>query len=161
MWKKDDWCDCERGMVFGVSWAEQLTCPSESADRLGFPYTPISKVYRENSDWQQCDVNVRGLIRIGRLLWADVDDVLVAHLGPLVFERYLIAAAYLSIFHSHKTRVFPSSNGWFDQDNAPCHKSWNHSKLVSWTLQWVHSTVTRSTSNRAPLACCGGGRLAS
>lgn len=139
MWKKDDWRDCERGMVFGVSWAEQLTCQSESADRLGFPYTPISKVYRENSDWQQCDANVRGLIRIGRLLWADVDDVLVAHLGPLVFERYLIAAANLSIFHSHKTRVFPSSNGWFDHDNAPQKLKSFQTGFLNFTVSSLHS----------------------
>ncbi len=56
-----------------------------------------------------------------------------------------------------------SSDGYFQQDNAPSQSS-NHLRLVSWTWQWVHftqiaSTVTRSPSNRAPLGFGGTGDL--
>ncbi len=49
-------------------------------------------------------------------------------LGPLVpIERHLNAAAYLSIVadyvHPFMTTVYPSSDGYFQQDNAPCHKA--------------------------------------
>ncbi len=60
--------------------------------------------------------------------------------------------------------VYPSSDDYFQQDNAPSQSS-NHLRLVSWTWKWVNftqmaSTVTRSQSNRAPLGC-GGTRFAS
>ncbi len=87
-------------------------------------------------------------------------------LGPLApIEDRLKAIAYLSIVADHvhpfMTTVYPSSDGYFQQDNAPCHKA-QHLTLVSWTWQWVHftqmgSTVTRSQSNRAPLGCGGMG----
>ncbi len=49
-------------------------------------------------------------------------------LGPLVkFEHRLNATVYLSIVadhvHSFMTTVYPSSDGYFQQDNAPCHKA--------------------------------------
>ncbi len=47
---------------------------------------------------------------------------------PLVpIEHRLNATAYLSIVadnvHPFMTTVYPSSNGYFHQDNAPCHKA--------------------------------------
>ncbi len=49
-------------------------------------------------------------------------------LGPLVpIEHRLYATAYLSIVADHVhpfwTTVYPSSDGYFQQDNAPCHKA--------------------------------------
>ncbi len=49
-------------------------------------------------------------------------------LGPLLpFEHRLNATAYLSIVADHvhpfMTTVYPSFDGYFQQDNAPCHKA--------------------------------------
>ncbi len=49
-------------------------------------------------------------------------------LGPFVpIEHRLNATAYLSIVadyvHSFLTTVYPSSDGYFQHDNAPCHKA--------------------------------------
>ncbi len=49
-------------------------------------------------------------------------------LGPLVpIEHHLNATAYLSIVSDHihpfMTTVYSSSDGFFQQDNAPCHKA--------------------------------------
>ncbi|MDF4362100.1 hypothetical protein P3514_33010, partial [Vibrio parahaemolyticus] len=49
-------------------------------------------------------------------------------LGPLVpTEHGLNTTAYLSIVaervHPFMTTVYPSSDGYFQQDNAPCHKA--------------------------------------
>ncbi len=49
-------------------------------------------------------------------------------LGPLVpIEHRLNATAYLSIVADHvhlfMITVYPSSDGYFQQDNAPCHKA--------------------------------------
>ncbi len=49
-------------------------------------------------------------------------------LVPLVpIEHHLNATAYLSIVADHvhpfMTTVYPSSDGYFQQDNAPCHKA--------------------------------------
>ncbi len=49
-------------------------------------------------------------------------------LGPLLpIEHCLNATAYLSIvadhFHPLMTTVYPSSDAYFQQDNAPCHKA--------------------------------------
>ncbi len=49
-------------------------------------------------------------------------------LGPLVpIRHHLNATAYLSIVADHvhhfMTTVYPSSDGYFQQDNAPCHKA--------------------------------------
>ncbi len=86
-------------------------------------------------------------------------------LGPLVpIEHNLNATDYLSIIadhvHSFMTTVYPSSDGYFQQDNAPCHKAqiisdWflehdNEFTLLKWPPQ-------SSQSNRAPLGCGGTG----
>ncbi len=58
-------------------------------------------------------------------------------LGPLVpIERRLNATAYLSIVADHvhpfMTTMYPSSDGYFQQDNAPCHKA----QIISdWILE--------------------------
>ncbi len=49
-------------------------------------------------------------------------------LGPLVpIEHRLNATAYLSIvadlIHPFMTTVYPSSDGYFQQDNVQCHKA--------------------------------------
>ncbi len=65
---------------------------------------------------------------------ASGDDVMVWRtfswhtLGPLVpIEHRLNATAYLSIVTDHvhpsMTTVYPSSDGYFQQDNASCHKA--------------------------------------
>ncbi len=90
-------------------------------------------------------------------------------LGPLVpIEHRLNATAYLSIVADHvhpfMITVYPSSDDYFQQDNAPCHKAQIISDWFLWTWQWVHftqmgSTFTRSQSNRATLGCGGTGDL--
>ncbi len=58
-------------------------------------------------------------------------------LGPLVpVEHRLNATAYLSIvadhIHPFMTTVYPSSDSYFQQDNAPCHKA----QIISdWLLE--------------------------
>ncbi len=51
-------------------------------------------------------------------------DIFLADLVPI--EQHLNATADLSIVADHvhpfKTTVCPSSDGYFQQDNAPCHK---------------------------------------
>ncbi len=48
-------------------------------------------------------------------------------LGPLVIEHCVNTTAYLSIVADHvhpfMTTVYPSSDDYFQQDNAPCHKA--------------------------------------
>ncbi len=61
-----------------------------------------------------------GVMMLGIIYWHT--------LGPLVqIEHYLNATAYLSIVadhvHAFITTVYPSSDGYFQQDNAPCHKA--------------------------------------
>ncbi len=56
------------------------------------------------------------------------------------------------------TTVYPSSDGYFQQDNAPCLKA----QIISdWFLERDYEftllTVTRSQYNRAPLGCGGTG----
>ncbi len=75
-------------------------------------------------------------------------------LGPLVpIQHCLNTTAYLSIVADHvhpfMTTVYPSSDGYFQQDNAPCHKSSNHLRLVSWTWKWVHFTQMASIVTRS------------
>ncbi len=52
-------------------------------------------------------------------------DIFLAHFVPI--EHRLNATAYLSIVADHvhpfMTTVHPSSDGYFQQDNAPCHKA--------------------------------------
>ncbi|KAJ8417767.1 hypothetical protein AAFF_G00226100 [Aldrovandia affinis] len=68
-------------------------------------------------------------------------------LGPLIpIEHCLNATAYLSLVadcvHPFMVTVCPSSNGYFQQDNAPCHKahvisSWFHEHDNEFSvLQW-------------------------
>ncbi len=58
-------------------------------------------------------------------------------MGPLVpIKHCLIATAYLSIVANHvhpiMTTVYPSSDGYLQQDNVPCHKA----KIISdWFLE--------------------------
>ncbi|GBM40893.1 Transposable element Tc1 transposase [Araneus ventricosus] len=52
-----------------------------------------------------------------------------AALGPVVVvEQTMKAANYLNIIadqmHPYMAFVFPTGNGNFQQDNAPCHKAW-------------------------------------
>ncbi len=86
-----------------------------------------------------------------------VGDIFLAHLVPIVHRKN--ATAYLSIFADHVhpfiTTVF--SDGYFQQDNAPCHKA---QIILDWFLEHDNEftllkwpPVTRSQSNRAPLAC--------
>ncbi len=87
--------------------------------------------------------------------------------GSLVpIEHRLNTTAYLSIVADHvhpfMTTVYPSSDGYFQQHNAPCHKAqiisdWflehdNEFTLLKWPPQ-----ISRSQSNRAPLGCGGTG----
>ncbi len=64
----------------------------------------------------------------------------------LPIEHCLNATAYLSIVADHvppfMTTVYPSSDGYFQQDNAPCHKAqiisdWflEHDTLLKWPPQ--------------------------
>ncbi len=52
-------------------------------------------------------------------------DIFLAHFVPI--EHRLNATAYLSIVadcvHPFMTTVYPSSDGYFQQDKAPCHKA--------------------------------------
>ncbi len=55
-------------------------------------------------------------------------DIFLEHFGPLVpIEHCLNTTAYLSIVadnvHPFMTTGYPSSDGDFQQDNAPCHKA--------------------------------------
>ncbi len=84
-------------------------------------------------------------------------------LGPLIpIEYCLNATSYLSIVadHVHRfmTTVYPSSYGYFQLDNAPCHKAqiisdWFLEHDNEFTFTQMTSTFTRSQSNRAPLGC--------
>ncbi len=80
-------------------------------------------------------------------------------LGPLVpIEHSLNATAYLSIVADHvhpfMTTVYPSSDGYFQQDNVPCHKA----QIISdWFLEHDNEFILiRSQFNRAPLGCWTG-----
>ncbi len=66
--------------------------------------------------------------------------------------------------HSFMSAVYPFSDGYFQQDNAPCHKAqisldWFIEHDNELTLPELASTFTRSQSNRAPLGCGGTGDL--
>ncbi len=59
-------------------------------------------------------------------------------LGPLLaIEHCLNATVYLSIVADHvhpfMTTVYPSSDGYFQQDNAPCHKA---QIMSDWFLEY-------------------------
>ncbi len=66
-----------------------------------------------------------------------VRNILLVHFGPSVpIEHCLNATAYLSIVTDHvypfMTTVYPSSDGYFQQDNAPCHKA---QIIADWFLE--------------------------
>ncbi|XDV38987.1 hypothetical protein PO909_008291 [Leuciscus waleckii] len=81
------------------------------------------------------------------VVWSDESRFLLRHsvwgmfswhtLGPLVpIGHRLNATAYLSIVSDHghpfMTTMYPSSDGYFQQDNAPCHKA----RIISnWFLE--------------------------
>jgi len=58
-----------------------------------------------------------------------VGDVFLAHFRPLSpnWAFFLNATAYLSIVSDHvhpiMATMYPPSDGYFQQDNAPCHKA--------------------------------------
>ncbi len=58
-----------------------------------------------------------------------VGDIFLAHFGPLStnWASFKQPQSYLSIVADHvhpfMTTVYPSSDGYFQQDNAPCHKA--------------------------------------
>ncbi len=61
----------------------------------------------------------------GVMVW---EDIFLAQLGPLVpIEYRLNATANLIIvadhIHPFMTTVYPFSDGYFQQDNAPCQKA--------------------------------------
>ncbi len=61
----------------------------------------------------------------GVMVWGIFSWHTLGPLGPV--ERHFIATSCLSIVADHvrpfMTTVYPSSNGCFQQDNAPCHKA--------------------------------------
>ncbi len=64
-------------------------------------------------------------------------DIFWHTLGPLVpIEHRLNATASLSIVADHvypfMATVYPSSDGYFQQDNAPCHKA---KIILDWFLE--------------------------
>ncbi len=133
---------------------------SKTADLLGFSRTNISRVYREwskkekiSSEWQLCGrkclVEVRGQRRMGRLVRDDRkatvtqiticynQDIFLAHFGPLStnwasFKRHNLPEYCCWPCPSLYDYSVPSSDGYFQQDNAPCHKA----KIISdWFLE--------------------------
>ncbi len=73
-------------------------------------------------------------------------------LRPLVpIEHHLYATAYLSIVSDHvhpfMTTVYPSSDGYFQQDNAPCHKA----QIISdWFLEHDNEFTLLKWSPQSP-----------
>ncbi len=73
-------------------------------------------------------------------------------LGPLVsIEHRLNTTAYLSIVADHvhpfMTTVYPSSDGYFQQDNAPCHKA----QIISdWFLEHDNEFTLLKWSPQSP-----------
>ncbi len=138
-------------MVVGARRAGQII--SKTADLLGLSHTTISRVYRERSEKEKvsserqlcgwkCLVDVRGQRRMNRLVRDDrkatvqtagggvmVWGIFSWHtLGLLVpIEYRLNTTVYLSIFavhvHPFMTTVYTSSDGYFQQDNAPRYKA--------------------------------------
>ncbi len=73
-------------------------------------------------------------------------------LGPLApIEYHLNAAAYLSIVADHvhpfMTIVYPSSDGCFQQDNAPCHKA---QIILNWFLEHDNEFTLLKWSPQSP-----------
>ncbi len=73
-------------------------------------------------------------------------------LCPLVpIEHHLNTTAYLSIVADHvhpfMTTVYPSSDGYFQQENAPCHKA----QIISdWFLEHDNEFVLLKWLPRSP-----------
>ncbi len=73
-------------------------------------------------------------------------------LRPLVpIEHHLYATAYLSIVSDHvhpfMTTVYPYSDGYFQQDNAPCHKA----QIISdWFLEHDNEFTLLKWSPQSP-----------
>ncbi|GBN44516.1 hypothetical protein AVEN_238581-1 [Araneus ventricosus] len=61
-----------------------------------------------------------GIMLWGTFSWADLGSVVVV-------EETMKAASYLNIIadqlHPYMAFVFPTGNGFFQQDNVPCHKA--------------------------------------
>jgi len=91
-----------------------------------------------------------------------VEDIFLPHFG--LCNRL---NAYLSIVSDHvhhfMTIVSPSSDGYFQQDNAPCHKDQiisngflehdNKFSIIKWPLQSPDLNII----DKAPLGCGGTG----
>ncbi len=81
-----------------------------------------------------------------------VGDIFLAHFGPLSTNEHCLNTTQptMSIVADHvhpfMTNVYPSSEGYFQQDNAPCHKAQIISDWFPWTWQWVHFTQMASQS---------------
>lgn len=62
--------------------------------------------------------------------------IFLAHFEPLSTELFLNATAYEGIVADHilpfMTTVYPSSDSYFQQDNAPCHKAY---VISNWFLE--------------------------
>ncbi len=172
-------------MIVGARRAD-LSIP-KNADLLGFSRTTIS---REWSEKEKISSESRFLLRhsgskfgvknkkawvilprlngSGCWWWCNYGGIFSWHtLGPLVpIEHCLNTTVFLSIvadhLHPFMTTVYPSSDEYFQQDNAACHKAqiisdWFLEHDNEFTLLQMASTVTRSQSNRAPLGCGGMG----
>ncbi len=90
-------------------WCQTGLSISKTADLLVFSCTTISRVYREWSEKEE--------ISSERQLCGWICQ-------PI--EHCLNATVYLSIVdhvHPFMTTVYPSSDEYFQQDNAPCHKA--------------------------------------
>ncbi len=116
MGKKWDLSDFECGMVVGARGAGLSI--SKTADLLGFSHTTMVMVW-------------------GIFSWHT--------LCPLVpIEHRLNTTAYLSIVADHvlpfMTTVYPSYDGYFQQDNAPCHEA----QIISdWFLEHDNESLER------------------
>ncbi len=116
-WTIEDWKN--------VAWSD------ESRFLLQHPDGRVRIWSKEHESMNQsCLVSMVQAGDSGVMVW----DIFLAHFGPLwafgphlvPIEHCLNATAYLSIVavvHPFKTTVYPSSDGYFQQDNAPCHKA--------------------------------------